>query len=94
MPERRRTAPRAAREGFLPIAAMLVVVMTVLFLLFIPVLRRITAHVRAQMRTIQHQALRWTFLGSGMTHENFLTTLERLSPAAYEQIIQVAPAFC
>jgi|SRR5262245_13242732 len=31
--------------------------------------------------TRQHQALRWTFLGSGMTHANFLSTQERLSPA-------------
>jgi diguanylate cyclase (GGDEF)-like protein len=48
---------RAARDSFLPIAGVLQVVMLVLFLLFIPVLRRITAHVRAQMKTIQHQAL-------------------------------------
>jgi diguanylate cyclase (GGDEF)-like protein len=47
---------RAARDAFLPIAGVLVIVMLVLFLLFIPVLRRITSHVRAQVLTIQHQA--------------------------------------
>jgi diguanylate cyclase (GGDEF)-like protein len=48
---------RAARDAFLPIAGVLLIVMLLLFLLFIPVLRRITSHVRAQVRTIQHQAL-------------------------------------
>ncbi len=47
----------AAADAFLPIAAVLLVVMLLLLALFLPVLRRITAHVRAQMQTIQHQAL-------------------------------------
>jgi diguanylate cyclase (GGDEF)-like protein len=46
----------AARETFVPVAGVLVVVMVIMFLLFIPVLRRITGHVRLQMRMIQHQA--------------------------------------
>lgn len=44
--------------------------------------------------TVQHQAQRWTFLGSGMTHRNFLATLQDLRPAAREQVEQVAPLFC
>jgi diguanylate cyclase (GGDEF)-like protein len=48
---------QAARDAFLPIAGVLQLVMLVLFLLFVPVLRRITAHVREQVKTIQHQAL-------------------------------------
>ena len=47
----------SAREAFVPVAGVLVAVMVIIFLLFIPVLRRITAHVRLQMRMIQHQAL-------------------------------------
>ena len=43
---------------------------------------------------VQEPALRWTFLGSGMTHPNVLATLEALSPRARERIEQVAPAFC
>jgi hypothetical protein len=42
----------------------------------------------------QQQAVRWTFLGSGMTHENFLKTLESLTPGAKERIEKLAPAFC
>ena len=42
----------------------------------------------------QHQALRWTYIGSGMTHPNFVATLEAISPAARDRIAEVAPAFC
>ena len=42
----------------------------------------------------QHQALRWTYIGSGMTHPKFVKTLETLSPAARDRIAAVAPAFC
>jgi hypothetical protein len=49
---------------------------------------------RSEVLAVQHQAQRWTFLGSGMTHPNFLATLEALRPAARRRIEQVAPAFC
>lgn len=42
----------------------------------------------------QHQALRWTYIGSGMTHPNFVATLGAISPAARDRIAEVAPAFC
>jgi hypothetical protein len=41
----------------------------------------------------QHQALRWTYLGSGMVHPKFGATLAALSPAAQDRIAAVAPAF-
>jgi hypothetical protein len=56
--------------------------------------RMLTEDERAEFVTRQHQALRWTFLGSGMTHENFLSTLERLSPALRKHLEEVAPVFC
>jgi hypothetical protein len=37
---------------------------------------------REKFVAVQHQAQRWTFLGSGMTHRNFLATLQDLRPAA------------
>jgi len=49
---------------------------------------------RADFLAIQHQANRWTFLGSGMTHPRFLATLEKLSPAQRRRIEQASPAFC
>ena len=48
---------QAARRAFIPIAAVLQIVMLVVFLMFIPLLRRITHRLRSQMGTIQHQAL-------------------------------------
>jgi len=42
----------------------------------------------------QHQANRWTYLGSGMSHPSFLATLTRISPAARAQLETVAPSFC
>jgi hypothetical protein len=42
----------------------------------------------------QHQAIRWTYLGTGMTHPKFVATLEAISPDARDRIAEVAPAFC
>lgn len=49
---------------------------------------------RADFIAIQHQANRWTYLGSGMTHPRFLGTLEKLSPAQRRRIEEVSPVFC
>lgn len=42
----------------------------------------------------QHQAARWTYLGSGMTHPNFVGTVAAISSAARDRIAAVAPDFC
>lgn len=49
---------------------------------------------RDQFMTEQHQANRWTYLGTGMTHKNFLETLGNLSPAKRSMLESVAPTFC
>ena len=41
----------------------------------------------------QHQAARWTYVGSGMVHERFKATLETLSPRAVERVAEAAPLF-
>jgi P-aminobenzoate N-oxygenase AurF len=41
----------------------------------------------------QHQAARWTYIGSGLVHERFKSTLESLSPRAAERLAEVAPVF-
>ncbi len=41
----------------------------------------------------QHQALRWTYLGSGMTHPKFAATVAAMSPAAGARIAAAGPAF-
>jgi len=47
-----------------------------------------------RFRAIQTQAIRWTYLGSGMTHPKFLETVGDLRPAARANIEQMARAFC
>jgi len=48
---------------------------------------------RGAIVTQQHQAARWTYIGSGMVHERFVATLESLSPRAAERIAEAAPHF-
>jgi hypothetical protein len=49
---------------------------------------------RAEFLEVQHQANRWTYIGSGLTHPRFLETLGKLSPAQRRRIEELAPAFC
>jgi hypothetical protein len=53
--------------------------------------RGFTEGERARFREVQRGALRWAYLGSGMTHPKFAETLERLGVAG--RIAAVAPAF-
>jgi len=55
---------------------------------------RIPDAVRPELVEQQHQALRWTYLGSGMTHPKFVAALAAISPAARDRIVEIAPAFC
>jgi hypothetical protein len=56
--------------------------------------RVLTAAEREEFLAVQQQALRWTFLGSGMTHPRFLATLEEIAPAARKRVEQIAQVFC
>jgi len=56
--------------------------------------RRLTDGEREEFMQVQHQANRWTYLGTGMTHPNFLATLENLMPEMRKRVEQIAPAFC
>jgi hypothetical protein len=55
--------------------------------------RRLTDAQREQFLAVQHQAMRWTFLGSGMTHPKFLEALDRLGPGLRARVEQAAPIF-
>jgi hypothetical protein len=48
---------------------------------------------QAQFRSVQLQALRWTYLGSAMTHPNFLATVGEFSPSVRKRIEEMAPVF-
>ena len=55
---------------------------------------RLPPDTRSQLIEQQHQALRWTYIGTGMTHPRFVATLGAISPVARARIADVAPAFC
>ena len=56
--------------------------------------RELDEYERWEFRQQQLRANRWTYLGSGMTHERVLATLERLAPAARRKVESVSAAFC
>jgi hypothetical protein len=47
-----------------------------------------------EFRRVQLQANRWTYLGTGMTHERVLETLGSLTPKARRKVESVSSAFC
>ena len=56
--------------------------------------RRLTETEKQEFRRVQLRANRWTYLGTGMTHEKVLETLEWLTPKARQRVESVSPAFC
>jgi hypothetical protein len=48
---------------------------------------------RAAIEAQQHQAARWTYIGSGMVHERFRSTLTSISRRAERRIAEAAPLF-
>jgi hypothetical protein len=48
---------------------------------------------RAEIEAQQHQAARWTYVGSGMVHERFIATLKNISARAAERIAEAVPVF-
>jgi hypothetical protein len=55
--------------------------------------RKLGSAERAELVKSQHQANRWTYLGSGMSHPQFLETVGRFSPAQRARLEGIAPAF-
>jgi hypothetical protein len=56
--------------------------------------RKLSKSEREEMTNAVLKGMRWTYLGTGMTHPNFLDTVEAIKPAARKQIEEMAPAFC
>ncbi len=55
--------------------------------------RKLSFARRAELIEQQHQALRWTYLGSGLRHGKFRATLGALSAAELKRIDALAPSF-
>jgi para-aminobenzoate N-oxygenase AurF len=56
--------------------------------------RKLSFARRATLVEQQHQALRWTYLGSGLRHEKFRATLGALSATQLKRIDALAHHFC
>lgn len=56
--------------------------------------RKLSNSEREEMTNAVLKGMRWTYLGTGMTHPNFLATVEEIKPGARKQIKEMAPAFC
>jgi hypothetical protein len=56
--------------------------------------RNLSKNEREEMTAAVLKGMRWTYLGTGMTHPNFLATVEKIKPEARTQIEEMAPAFC
>ncbi len=58
--------------------------------------------IRKKLSKTEHQQMTeavlrgkcWTYLGTGMTHPNFLATVQTIKPEARQHIEKMAPAFC
>jgi hypothetical protein len=56
--------------------------------------RNLSKNEREALTAAVLKGMRWTYLGTGMTHPNFLATVEKIKPEARKQIEEMAPAFC
>jgi hypothetical protein len=56
--------------------------------------RNLSKSEREAMTAAVLKGMRWTYLGTGMTHPNFLATVEQISPDGKRQIEAMAPMFC
>ena len=56
--------------------------------------RTLSKRERDEMISTVLRGMRWTYLGTGMTHPNFLATVEQIKPEARILIESMAPSFC
>jgi hypothetical protein len=87
-----------AIDGYLEIGGMLDGAMTEQAQFDLESLKRATGRNFTPEETnrflaVQLQALRWTFLGSGMSHRNFLDTAELLNAGSRARLEQISPVF-
>jgi hypothetical protein len=56
--------------------------------------RKLGKSERREMTEAVTRGMRWTYLGTGMTHPNFLSTVEQIKPEARAQVEAMAQTFC
>jgi len=55
--------------------------------------RKLSDSEREEFLRVQHQANRWTYIGSGMVHPKFLASMDKLGPDQRKRIDEAAPLF-
>lgn len=55
--------------------------------------RRLGEADRQEIRDVQRQAIRYTYLGSGLVHPQFLGVMEAVRPGSRDELLALAPAF-
>jgi hypothetical protein len=56
--------------------------------------RTLSAGEESEFRQVQRRAMRWTYIGSGITHPLFLESVEGLDPSLRRKAEEVGPSFC
>ncbi|MEW6494930.1 MAG: hypothetical protein AB1589_20780 [Cyanobacteriota bacterium] len=56
--------------------------------------RTLTDAQKQEIQVIQEKSYQWTFLGSGMTHQNFRKTFGQLSESGLDRVNELAKFFC
>ncbi|MBF2006111.1 MAG: hypothetical protein IGS49_11765 [Chlorogloeopsis fritschii C42_A2020_084] len=56
--------------------------------------RTFTEAEKQEIQAVQEKSYRWTFIGSGVTHPQFVETFKQVSPAQQQQLSKVAEIYC
>jgi para-aminobenzoate N-oxygenase AurF len=56
--------------------------------------RKLSDEEESKILEVQRRAMRWTYIGSGITHPMFLESVEGLEPMLRRKAEEVAPTFC
>ncbi len=56
--------------------------------------RTFTEAEKQEIQTVQEKAYRWTFIGSGLTHTQFVEIFKQVSPAQQQRLSEVAESYC
>jgi hypothetical protein len=56
--------------------------------------RTLSDREETEFHQVQQRAMRWTYIGSGITHPMFLEAVENLDPSLRRKAVEVGVAFC
>jgi hypothetical protein len=56
--------------------------------------RKLSEREESEVRAAQRRAMRWTYIGSGITHPFFLESVEGLDPSLRRRAEEIGPSFC